>query len=56
MFRLNYGNGQVSNSIDNLREAQHALRCQQEYSTRIKESDKTYIQKYTGDGEWEKVR
>jgi hypothetical protein len=59
MFRLNYGNGQVSRNIDTKKEAQFALRRQKEYSARINQSDNTYIQEYVGedapDG-WVKVK
>jgi hypothetical protein len=56
MFRLNYGNGQVSRDLDTFKEAQYALRRQKEYSARIGQGDITYIQEYVGDGEWVKVR
>lgn len=49
MYRLNYGNGQVSRNLDSLKEARFALRRQKEYSERISEPDSTYIQKYVGD-------
>lgn len=55
MFRLNYGNGQVSGNFDTLKEANFALRRQKEYSARISQADSTYIQRYIGDGEWERV-
>ena len=59
MFRLNYGNGQISRNIDTLSEAQYALKRQKEYSARINQSDNTYIQKYVGDDApdgWVRVR
>jgi hypothetical protein len=57
MFCLNYGNGQVSEIFDTLKEARFALRRQREYSARIGQSSaNTYIQQYIGDGEWARVR
>lgn len=48
MYRLNFGNGQVHGEFKTLAQAKRELV--------VCGDGKTYIQRYTGDGEWSRVR
>lgn len=56
-YRINYGNGQVSESMSKVKAIQ-SLREQKEYSNRIGQggyNSYLYLERYEGDGEWVKV-
>lgn len=53
MFRINYGNGQVSTTFDSYAKASREIIAQDNYSSRIGQSSaSSWIQEYMGDGEW----
>lgn len=53
MFRINYGNGQVSGNFGSYSAAREAIVAQEGYSQRIGQSSAgAWIQEYIGDGEW----
>ena len=58
MYRLAYGNGQVSEKLATLAKAQEAYRQQVEYDRRHRQPYTAYltIQRYEGDGEWSTVK
>lgn len=53
MFRINYGNGQVSSTLASYAIAKREIIAQEDYSSRIGQSSASaWIQEYVGDGEW----
>lgn len=59
MYRISYGNGQVSETFKNLKEAIKEMNMQKEYSRRIGQTAficYLSIQKYIGAGDWTTVK
>lgn len=53
MFRINYGNGQVSGNFNSYTQAKREIVAQEDYSSRIGQSNAgAWIQEYVGEGEW----
>lgn len=53
MFRINYGTGHVSNTLNSYAEAKREIIAQDDYSSKIGQSSASaWIQEYVGDGEW----
>ena len=56
-YRLNYDNGQVSDTMRSKKEAVSAYRAQREYDARIGQSSfGLRVERYVGDGEWTRIR
>lgn len=58
IYRVNFGNGQVTNSFNSRQSAINYMKAQREYDrdrSYGQSSNGMFLQKYEGDGEWSTV-